>query len=135
MPARSAITRRRRAAAADDTRAAAAAAPLPGSDGSQATRATDGFQSRTDTPSAPDTDVSRRGKAPGGKGAKAGKGGKKAAIAALDATVADLAATVADLDARLDALTRVVDEAIRASIAERPKASEIVRRPRAPKQT
>ena len=61
------------------------------------------------------------------------KGGKKAAIAAHDARLDVLEGTVADLAERLDALTRIVDEAMKASVTPRPKATAVVPRTRSRK--
>ncbi len=119
MPAHDARSRRRRAASAAPPEDAA---PFP---------------SDAATPSAHDADERADGgkrKAKAKTDAKSpsktgSKGGGKTARAALDARLAALEATAAALADRLDALTLVVETAVHASIATRPKARAVARRP------
>ncbi len=133
MPARSARTRRRADEAHTDSASRdAAEAALNG--------AAQDAASDTD---APETGAAEAGAAEAGAsgkkskadrdgrgGKKALKGGKKAAIASNAARLDTLEHTVADLTERLDALTRIVDEAMKASVTPRPKATEVVPRNR-----
>lgn len=124
MPARSARTRRRANEADSDSasRDVAEAALSGASDGDRP--ASDGSASRTDDGSGKKGRADKRAKtAPR-------DGSKKAAIAAHDVRIAALEQTVAEMAERLDALTRIVDEAMKASVAPRPKATTVVPRNR-----
>lgn len=57
-------------------------------------------------------------------------GGTKATLAAHDARIASLEAAVADLGARVDTIARILDEAVKASVGSRPKATTVVPRNR-----
>lgn len=125
MPARSARTRRRADEAHTDSASRdAAEAALNGAARDAA--------SDTDAPETGAAEAGASGKKSKADrdGKKALKGGKKAAIASNAARLDTLEHTVADLAERLDALTRIVDEAMKASVTPRPKATEVVPRNR-----